>query len=80
MAGSSNRDDWQRLSESWQGALDERIRHLQQLCDEFTDCIGWGCLSLDRCAIINADDELGAQGPGPRRLLGPGRPSPAAGP
>jgi MerR family redox-sensitive transcriptional activator SoxR len=64
-----DRHDWQRLSESWQDALDERIRHLQQLRDLFTDCIGCGCLSLDRCAVINADDRLGAQGAGPRRLL-----------
>lgn len=63
-------DDWQRLSESWRDALDERIHHLQQLRDRFTDCIGCGCLSIDRCAIINADDRLGVQGPGPRRLLG----------
>lgn len=66
-----DRDDWQRLSESWQDALDERIRHLQQLRDMFTDCIGCGCLSLDRCAVLNADDKLGVQGPGPRRLLDP---------
>lgn len=25
---------------------------------------------VDRCPLINPDDELGAQGPGPRRLLG----------
>jgi MerR family transcriptional regulator, redox-sensitive transcriptional activator SoxR len=68
---SPDRNDWQRLSAHWRDALDERIRHLQQLRDEFTDCIGCGCLSLDRCAVINADDRLGAHGPGPRRLLDP---------
>ena len=49
--------------------LDERIRHLQQLRNELTDCIGCGCMSIDRCPLINPDDLLGAQGPGPRRLL-----------
>jgi len=49
--------------------LDQRIRHLQQLRDEFTDCVGCGCLSIDRCRVINANDKLGAQGSGPRRLL-----------
>ena len=47
----------------------QRIRHLQQLRNELTDCIGCGCMSIDRRALINPDDVLGAQGPGPRRLL-----------
>ncbi|WP_449329165.1 redox-sensitive transcriptional activator SoxR [Sphaerisporangium aureirubrum] len=64
------RADWQRMSERWRVELDERIRRLQQIRDEFTDCIGCGCMSLDRCPLINPGDELGRQGPGPRRLLG----------
>lgn len=63
------RDDWQRLSRCWQAELDERIHRLQQLRDEFTDCIGCGCLSLDRCVLANPYDELGNHGAGPRRLL-----------
>ena len=43
------RDDWQRLSQCWQAQLDQRIHDLQQLRDDFTDCIGCGCLSIDRC-------------------------------
>jgi MerR family transcriptional regulator, redox-sensitive transcriptional activator SoxR len=65
------RQDWQRLSEHWRAALDERIRRLQQLRDDFTDCVGCGCLSIDRCALANPYDRLAAEGPGPRRLLGP---------
>lgn len=64
-----NREDWQRLSRCWQTQLDQRMRHLQQLRNELTDCIGCGCMSIDRCPLINPDDELGEQGPGPRRLL-----------
>lgn len=63
------RHDWQRLSRHWQAELDKRIHHLQQLRDEFTDCIGCGCLSIDRCALANPRDELGKRGAGPRRLL-----------
>src|ERR1700742_3304454 len=48
-----NRADWENLSQRWHDELDERIRHLQQLRDEFTDCIGCGCLSLDRCRMAN---------------------------
>ena len=63
------RRDWQQLSESWQAELDDRIRSLQQLRDEFTDCIGCGCLSLDRCALANPHDVEGTRGQGPVRLL-----------
>lgn len=62
------RDDWERLSRRWQDDLDERILRLQQLRDDFTGCIGCGCLSLDRCALTNRHDRLAAEGPGPRVL------------
>lgn len=74
------REDWAQLSQRWQDRLDERIRHLQQLRDDFTDCIGCGCLSIDRCLLVNPDDELGAAGSGPRVLrLEPVEPSIASG-
>lgn len=63
-----NRHDWQRLSMHWQDRLDERIRRLQQLRDDFTGCIGCGCLSLNRCTLSNARDRLGDEGPGARIL------------
>lgn len=65
------RQDWAQLSRHWKARLDERIRHLQQLRDHFSDCIGCGCLSLDRCSLINPYDELGNAGTGPVRLLEP---------
>ncbi|MCF8568677.1 redox-sensitive transcriptional activator SoxR [Gordonia sp. HY002] len=61
--------DWTRLSEGWRDELDERIHRLQQLRDDFTGCIGCGCLSLERCALVNPGDEYGLRGAGPRRLL-----------
>ncbi len=61
--------DWTRLSEGWRAELDERIHRLQQLRDDFTGCIGCGCLSLKRCALVNPGDEYGRHGDGPRRLL-----------
>lgn len=63
------RDDWRKISQSWRAEIDERIRHLQQLRDNFSDCIGCGCLSIDRCALTNPYDKLGKEGAGPRRLL-----------
>jgi MerR family redox-sensitive transcriptional activator SoxR len=62
------RDDWARLSAAWRRELDDRIEQLQRLRDDLTDCIGCGCLSLDRCALANPYDRLGAEGPGARRI------------
>ena len=63
------RADWERISECWQAELDRRILHLEQLRDDFKDCVGCGCLSLDRCALANPYDALAAKGPGPQRLV-----------
>ncbi|MFI7454564.1 redox-sensitive transcriptional activator SoxR [Nonomuraea sp. NPDC049714] len=62
------RDDWARLSGAWRKELDDRIEQLQRLRDDLTDCIGCGCLSLDRCALANPYDRLGTEGPGARRI------------
>ncbi|MFD6431404.1 redox-sensitive transcriptional activator SoxR [Streptomyces venezuelae] len=64
-----NRADWAKISECWREDLDTRIRTLQRLRDDLTDCIGCGCLSLSRCALSNTWDTLGSRGPGPRRLV-----------
>ncbi|WP_406054930.1 redox-sensitive transcriptional activator SoxR [Kribbella sp. NBC_00889] len=63
------RQDWERISECWQAELDKRILHLEQLRDDFKECVGCGCLSLDRCALANPYDALSANGPGPQRLM-----------
>jgi len=62
------REDWARLSAAWRTELDTRIRHLQALRDDLTDCIGCGCLSLRACHLTNPRDILGREGPGARRL------------
>ncbi|MEC3979357.1 redox-sensitive transcriptional activator SoxR [Amycolatopsis sp. H20-H5] len=67
-----NRTDWERLSRHWRTELDARIARLQQLRDDFTGCVGCGCLSIDRCQLANPHDALGKLGPGPRRLPGCG--------
>jgi MerR family transcriptional regulator, redox-sensitive transcriptional activator SoxR len=48
--------------------VDEQIAQLERLRESLTDCIGCGCLSLDRCALVNPDDRLGRDGPGARRI------------
>ncbi|MGP3959990.1 redox-sensitive transcriptional activator SoxR [Nonomuraea sp. 3N208] len=62
------RDDWASLSAAWRSELDDRILQLQRLRDDLTDCIGCGCLSLDRCPVANPYDRLGDEGPGARRI------------
>lgn len=61
-------EDWAKLSQQWQAQLDERIRVLEQLRDDFTDCIGCGCLSMERCMLVNPGDVLATEGAGARRL------------
>lgn len=67
-----SRADWARLSAGWRDELDRRIDELERLRDGLDDCIGCGCLSLDRCRLANPDDALAGEGPGPRRLLADG--------
>src|ERR671931_2110802 len=59
-----SRTDWERLSNRWRDDLDQRIATLQALRDRLTTCIGCGCLSLDRCGLLNTDDEAAVLGPG----------------
>jgi MerR family transcriptional regulator, redox-sensitive transcriptional activator SoxR len=64
------RSDWARLSRGWSSRIDERIAELQRLKLGLTECIGCGCLSLDRCRLANPGDRAGARGPGPRYWIG----------
>lgn len=63
-----SRADWARLSSDWRAELDERMAQLKKLRDTLDDCIGCGCLSIDRCRLRNGGDKLAAQGSGPQRL------------
>lgn len=62
------RSDWARLSAIWRAALSDRIERLERLRDNLDDCIGCGCLSLDRCALANPDDFMAGYGSGASRL------------
>jgi len=62
------RADWSRLSKSWRSRLDQRISELERLRDDLDDCIGCGCLSLQRCNLYNKNDRLADRGPGARIL------------
>lgn len=69
-------DDWAEVADRWATVLDEQIEQMVRLRDDLTTCIGCGCLSFQRCRLVNPGDLLGAEGPGARRLA-PGTPRPA---
>ena len=64
------RRDWAELSSTWTARIDERIDELERLRSGMTECIGCGCLSLDRCRLANPGDRASAEGPGPRVWVG----------
>jgi MerR family redox-sensitive transcriptional activator SoxR len=64
------RRDWSRLSTKWSSRIDDRIAELERLKTGLTECIGCGCLSLDRCRLTNPGDRAAAGGPGPRYWIG----------
>jgi MerR family redox-sensitive transcriptional activator SoxR len=63
------RRDWARLSGEWTKRIDDRIAQLQRLRAGLTQCIGCGCLSIDKCKLANPADRAGRGGPGPRYWL-----------
>jgi MerR family redox-sensitive transcriptional activator SoxR len=64
------RQDWSRLSNGWSSRIDRRIAELERLKAGLTECIGCGCLSLDRCQLANPGDRAAHRGPGPRYWIG----------
>ena len=64
------RRDWNRLTKTWSARIDDRISELRRLQRGLTECIGCGCLSLDRCRLANPGDRAAGLGPGPRYWIG----------
>lgn len=62
--------DWQTLARSLRREIDSRIGLLNRARGKLEDCIGCGCLSLQKCQLYNRGDSAGAAGPGPRFVLG----------
>ena len=68
------RSDWAKLSGTWTKRINERIDELERLKAGLTQCIGCGCLSLDRCQLANPGDRAARSGPGPRYWIAKPKP------
>ncbi|HEY6817346.1 MAG TPA: redox-sensitive transcriptional activator SoxR [Croceibacterium sp.] len=62
--------DWQQISRRMRFEIDQRINLLTRTRNQLDQCIGCGCLSLQKCQLYNKDDRMGAKGAGPRAILG----------
>ncbi|MCC6924953.1 redox-sensitive transcriptional activator SoxR [Novosphingobium sp.] len=62
-------NDWQKISRSLRKEIDARIALLNRTRAKLDECIGCGCLSLQRCQLYNREDRAGAAGAGPRYVL-----------
>ncbi|MBB4917731.1 redox-sensitive transcriptional activator SoxR [Streptosporangium saharense] len=47
------REFWVRASACWSEQLNERIERMERTRDRFTECVGCGCLSFERCALVD---------------------------
>ena len=61
-----DRADWGKLSATWTKRIEERIAELERMKSTLGECIGCGCLSLDRCQLANPGDRAARRGEGPR--------------
>ena len=67
--------DWGKVGKRWHHILSNQIEYLERVRDDLFTCIGCGCLSFQRCQLVNPDDTMSNEGAGARRLL-PGTPRP----
>ena len=61
--------DWQRLNRSVRDEIDTRIALLSRARNKLDECLGCGCMSLERCQRTNRGDRAACAGPGPRYVL-----------
>lgn len=57
-------EEWRAMANVWKLQLDERINRLQALRNDLDECIGCGCLSINKCTLRNPQDILAQTGKG----------------
>lgn len=69
MNQTATKRDWERVAKKWQGQLDSKMAQIRSLQDNLTGCIGCGCLSMQKCHLLNPEDILHDQGQGAQRIV-----------
>lgn len=69
MGRTPTQTDWRKISRTFLVDIDRRIALLQRTRLKLNECLGCGCLSLQRCRLFNQQDKAGAEGAGPRYVL-----------
>ena len=64
MNQTATKRDWERVAKKWQGQLDSKMAQIRSLQENLTGCIGCGCLSMQKCHLLNPEDILHDQGQG----------------
>lgn len=57
-------EEWRAMADVWRLQLDERIYRLQMLRNDLDECIGCGCLTINKCKLRNPQDILSQSGTG----------------
>jgi len=60
--------EWTLVSQAMRAALNKKIQKATNLRDHLGRCIGCGCLSMNACHLLNAQDHLANKGAGPMLL------------
>ncbi|UPR33793.1 redox-sensitive transcriptional activator SoxR [Vibrio cyclitrophicus] len=68
MNQTATKRDWERVAKKWQGQLDSKMAQIKSLQENLTGCIGCGCLSMQKCHLLNPEDILHDQGQGAQRI------------
>jgi MerR family redox-sensitive transcriptional activator SoxR len=68
MKKTATKRDWEKVASKWQKDLDAKLHQIQLLKDNLTGCIGCGCLSMEKCQLLNPDDILHEEGCGAQRI------------
>ena len=69
MKKAATKRDWEKVANKWQKDLDAKLHQIQSLKENLTGCIGCGCLSMEKCQLLNPDDILHEEGSGAQRIL-----------
>ena len=68
MNQTATKRDWERVAKKWQGQLDSKMAQIKSLQENLTGCIGCGCLSMQKCHLLNPEDIPHDQGQGAQRI------------